>query len=73
MASILFAYVMQLYNIEQQLLSIFGERDVKFDAMLRFTKPVSGSYFYAPSLSRLAHKLLRRLMPFSTLESSNDI
>nr|MBA2817103.1 putative deferrochelatase/peroxidase YfeX [Candidatus Pantoea persica] len=45
----------QLYNIEQQLLSMFGERDGKFDAMLRFTRPVSGSYFYfyAPSLTQL--------------------
>lgn len=47
------AYAAQLYNIEQQLLSMFGERDGKFDAMLRFTKPVSGSYFYAPSLAQL--------------------
>jgi len=47
------AYAATLYNIEQQLLSMFGERDGKFDAMLRFTKPVSGSYFYAPSLAQL--------------------
>ncbi|WLS80037.1 Dyp-type peroxidase [Erwinia pyri] len=48
------AYCATLYNIEQQLLSMFGEKDNKFDAMLRFTKPVSGSYFYAPSLQQLA-------------------
>lgn len=48
------AYCATLYNIEQQLLSMFGETDGKFDAMLRFTKPVSGSYFYAPSLNQLA-------------------
>ncbi|RPE02371.1 Dyp-type peroxidase [Candidatus Pantoea deserta] len=47
------AYAARLYNIEQQLLSMFGERDGKFDAMLRFTRPVSGSYFYAPSLAQL--------------------
>lgn len=49
------AYCATLYNIEQQLLSMFGERDTKFDAMLRFTKPVSGSYFYAPSLRQLSN------------------
>jgi putative iron-dependent peroxidase len=32
---------------------MFGERDGKMDAMLRFTKPVSGSYFFAPSLDVL--------------------
>jgi putative iron-dependent peroxidase len=48
------AYCHTLHNIEQQLLSMFGETDGKFDAMLRFTKPVSGSYFYAPSLEQLA-------------------
>lgn len=47
------AYCATLHNIEQQLLSMFGETDGKFDAMLRFTKPVSGSYFYAPSLEQL--------------------
>ncbi|MFS2222141.1 Dyp-type peroxidase [Pantoea sp. B65] len=47
------AYCATLYNIEQQLLSMFGETDGKYDAMLRFTKPVSGSYFYAPSLNQL--------------------
>ncbi|MGB9097682.1 Dyp-type peroxidase [Erwinia sp.] len=48
------AYCATLYNIEKQLLSMFGELDTKFDAMLRFTKPVSGSYFYAPSQQQLA-------------------
>lgn len=47
------AYCATLHNIEQQLLSMFGETDGKFDAMLRFTKPVTGSYFYAPSLAEL--------------------
>ncbi|ERK14280.1 putative iron-dependent peroxidase, Dyp-type family [Pantoea sp. AS-PWVM4] len=47
------AYCNRLYNIEQQLLSMFGERDGKMDAMLRFTKPVTGSYYFAPSLDAL--------------------
>ncbi|ADM97132.1 Dyp-type peroxidase [Dickeya dadantii] len=47
------AYCARLYNIEQQLLSMFGDRDGKRDDMLRFTRAVSGSYFFAPSLDRL--------------------
>ncbi|MDF7648822.1 Dyp-type peroxidase [Erwiniaceae bacterium L1_54_3] len=47
------SYCNRLYNIEQQLLSMFGERDGKMDAMLRFTKPIIGSYFFAPSLTAL--------------------
>ena len=38
------SYCNRLYNIEQQLLSMFGERDGKMDAMLRFIKPVTGSH-----------------------------
>nr|WP_249212974.1 MULTISPECIES: Dyp-type peroxidase [unclassified Tatumella] len=48
------AYCARLHNIEQQLLSMFGESDGKYDGLLRFSKPVSGSYFYAPSLSQLS-------------------
>ncbi|AVJ18723.1 Dyp-type peroxidase [Serratia sp. JUb9] len=47
------AYCARLHNIEQQLLSMFGETDGKHDAMLRFTRAVSGSYYFAPSLTRL--------------------
>ncbi len=47
------AYCARLHNIEQQLLSMFGETDGKRDAMLRFTKPVTGGYYFAPSLDRL--------------------
>ena len=47
------AYCASIYNIEQQLLSMFGETDGKYDAMLRFTKPVTGSYFFAPSVEKL--------------------
>lgn len=48
------AYCATLHNIEQQLLSMFGDLDGKRDAMLRFTKPVTGGYYFAPSLDRLA-------------------
>ncbi|MTH45928.1 Dyp-type peroxidase [Intestinirhabdus alba] len=47
------AYCARLYNIEQQLLSMFGDADGKRDAMLRFTRPVTGGYYFAPSLDRL--------------------
>lgn len=47
------AYCARLYNIEQQLLSMFGDADGKRDAMLRFTKPVTGGYYFAPSIERL--------------------
>jgi putative iron-dependent peroxidase len=47
------AYCARLYNIEQQLLSMFGDTDGKRDAMLRFTKPVTGGYYFAPSRDKL--------------------
>lgn len=47
------AYCARLHNIEQQLLSMFGDTDGKRDAMLRFTKPVTGGYYFAPSLDKL--------------------
>ncbi|MGK4329210.1 Dyp-type peroxidase [Lonsdalea quercina] len=47
------AYCSRLHNIEQQLLSMFGDRDGKRDEMLRFTRAVSGSYYFAPSLTWL--------------------
>ncbi|KEY60251.1 Dyp-type peroxidase [Serratia sp. DD3] len=47
------AYCARLHNIEKQLLSMFGELDGKHDAVLRFSKPVTGSYYFAPSLTRL--------------------
>lgn len=46
-------YCACLYNIEQQLLSMFGEIDGKTDRLLGFTKAVSGSYYYAPSITQL--------------------
>ena len=47
------AYCARLHNIEQQLMSMFGETDGKRDGMLRFTKPVTGGYYFAPSLDKL--------------------
>ncbi|WP_434777719.1 Dyp-type peroxidase [Neisseria sp. Ec49-e6-T10] len=47
------AYCASLYNIEQQLLSMFGQLDGKTDLLLNYTTPVSGSYFFAPSLDEL--------------------
>ncbi len=47
------AYCARLHNIEQQLLSMFGETDGKRDGMLRFTRPVTGGYYFAPSLDKL--------------------
>ena len=47
------AYCGRLYNIEQQLLSMFGELDGKHDDLLRMSKPVTGSYYFAPSLDTL--------------------
>ena len=32
---------------------MFGDTDGKRDAMLRFTKPVTGGYYFAPSIERL--------------------
>jgi putative iron-dependent peroxidase len=47
------SYCARLWNIEKQLLSMFGDLDGKRDAMLRFTRPVTGSYYFAPSLTQL--------------------
>lgn len=38
---------------------MFGDTDGKRDAMLRFTKPVTGGYYFAPSLDRLERCNLR--------------
>ena len=32
---------------------MFGDMDGKTDQLLRFSKPVTGSYYFAPSLQRL--------------------
>ena len=45
--------VQRFYNIEQQLLNMFGEKDGKTDRILGFTKAVTGAYYYAPSIEQL--------------------
>lgn len=47
------AYCHRQHNIEAQLNSMFGETDGKTDQMLRFSKPVTGAYFFAPSMAML--------------------
>ncbi len=48
------AYSARLWNIEAQLLSMFGETDGKTDLLLQhMTTAVSGAYYYAPSVERL--------------------
>ncbi len=46
------AYCARLHNIEQQLLSMFGRKDGKYDDLLRMTKAVSG---VITMLRRLRH------------------
>lgn len=54
------AYCARLYNIEQQLLSMFGETDGKIDLVLKhLSLPISGSYYFVPSEERLANLLGR--------------
>lgn len=48
------AYSARLWNIEAQLLSMFGETDGKIDLLLKHVSTaVSGAYYYAPSVERL--------------------
>lgn len=47
------AFSKRLYNIDQQLKSMFGERDGKTDRLLGFTQPASGSYYFAPPIEKL--------------------
>ena len=48
------AYAARLHNIEAQLLSMFGDIDGQTDLVLeRMSLPVSGGYYYAPSVERL--------------------
>ncbi len=49
------AYCARLYNIEQQLLSMFGERDGKTDLLLsKISTAISGSYYFVPASQQLA-------------------
>ncbi|UXZ04329.1 Dyp-type peroxidase [Moraxella nasicaprae] len=48
------AYASRLWNIEAQLLSMFGETDGQIDLLLKhISTAVSGGYYYAPSVERL--------------------
>lgn len=47
------AFAKCLHNIDKQLKSMFGEIDGKTDRLLGFTTPVSGSYYFAPSVEHL--------------------
>lgn len=48
------AYSARLWNIEAQLLSMFGETDGQIDLLLKHVSTaVSGAYYYAPSVERL--------------------
>ncbi|MDD1792570.1 Dyp-type peroxidase [Enterovibrio makurazakiensis] len=49
------AYCHTQHVHKTMLESMFGERDGKTDMMLRFTTPVTGAYFYAPSMDALSH------------------
>lgn len=48
------AYCNRLHNFKVLLDSMFGETDGKTDHLLRFTKAVTGAYFFAPSEEMLA-------------------
>lgn len=47
------AYCNTVHNFDAMLTSMYGEVDGKTDQMLRFTKAVSGAYFFAPSEAML--------------------
>lgn len=47
------AYCHTQHNFKAMLESMYGETDGKTDTMLRFTKAVSGAYFFAPSAEML--------------------
>lgn len=48
------AYCARLHNIEQQLLSMFGQLDGQTDLLLsKISTAVSGSYYFVPSVERL--------------------
>ncbi|PQJ67571.1 Dyp-type peroxidase [Photobacterium angustum] len=47
------AYCHRQHHFDAQLESMFGETDGKTDQMLRFSKPVTGAYFFAPSMAML--------------------
>jgi len=48
------AYCHTLHNFKAMLESMYGVTDGKTDQLLRFTKAVTGAYFFAPSKEMLA-------------------
>ena len=53
------AYCHTLHNIKVMLESMYGVTDGKTDQMLRFTKAVTGAYFFAPSQEMLAELAIK--------------
>ncbi|MGL5409935.1 MAG: Dyp-type peroxidase, partial [Shewanella sp.] len=47
------AYCHTLHNLHTMLESMYGVTDGKTDQLLRFTKAVTGAYFFAPSQAML--------------------
>jgi putative iron-dependent peroxidase len=53
------AYCHTLHNFKVMLESMYGVMDGKTDQLLRFTKAVTGAYFFAPSAEMLQHLELK--------------
>lgn len=53
------AYCNTLHNFKAMLESMYGVTDGKTDQLLRFTKAVTGAYFFAPSAEKLQNLRLK--------------
>lgn len=53
------AYCHTLHNFKAMLESMYGVTDGKTDQLLRFTKAVTGAYFFAPSQVMLQELTLK--------------
>ena len=53
------AYCNTLHNFKAMLESMYGVTDGKTDQLLRFTKAVTGAYFFAPSQEMLAELAIK--------------
>ncbi|OXE25629.1 deferrochelatase, partial [Vibrio parahaemolyticus] len=53
------SYCNTLHNIKVMLESMYGVTDGKTDQLLRFTKAVTGAYFFAPSQEMLAELAIK--------------
>ncbi len=53
------AYCHTLHNFKTMLESMYGVTDGKTDQLLRFTKAVTGAYFFAPSQVMLQELTLK--------------